>query len=695
MGGKVIEVNGLKTEFRMKCGTVFAVNGVSYYVNAGEIVGIVGESGCGKSVTQMSSVQLLAMPPAEIVEGEVLFGGRDLLAYDKDSEDIRKIRGSEVAMIFQEPMTSLNPVLTVGEQISESLRLHKGLDKNQAKERVVELLKMVGIPDPESRYGQYPHEFSGGMCQRIMIAMAISCDPKLLIADEATTALDVTTQAQILETLQDIVKKTGTALIIVTHNLGIVARYADRIYVMYAGRVVESGSTEQIFRNPSHAYTVGLLNSIPRLDDDRERALVPIDGLPPNLNKPVEHCPFLPRCTQALPECAQQGVPELREREPGHCTACINTQLDRSMKKSDTRLDRRRPSDETILEIKDLSMSFRVKSKKIGEKPSMLQVLDGVDLTLRRGETLGLVGESGCGKTTVAKCILRLLNPSGGSIMFEGMDLAVMKESQLRTIRKKIQFIFQDPFGSLDPHQTIGDIVGEPLIVHKLTSSKEAYNNRVRELFGMVGLDYAMHSRAPHELSGGQRQRIGIARALASEPELIICDEPVSALDVSVQAQILNLLEKLQQEMNLSYIFIAHDLSVVRHISDRIAVMYLGRVVETATCEQLYENPVHPYTRALLSAIPIPDPQVEKTRKRQPLLGEMPSIAKRPSGCSFHPRCAYADAGCAEKVPALEGVDLYVAKLKNIAVIEIIVDFPLQYACAVAGVLLREFIINL
>lgn len=653
MAERVIDVKGLKTEFRMKRRTVFAVNGVSYHVDAGEIVGVVGESGCGKSVTQMSSVQLVAMPPGKIVEGEVMFGGKDILACEKDGEEIRAIRGSEIAMIFQEPMTSLNPVLTIGEQIAESLRLHKGMNKEQAKARVVELLKMVGIPDPESRYSQYPHEFSGGMCQRIMIAMAIACEPKLLIADEATTALDVTTQAQILETLQKIVKETKTALIIVTHNLGIVARYADRIYVMYAGRVIESGTAEQIFHNPHHAYTLGLLNSIPRLDDDRDRALVPIDGLPPNLQTPSEHCPFLPRCRQALSQCSEMGVPELEYVEEGHCSACYNKNLDTSMRKSDTERVHKEISDEPILEVKDLSMNFKVKSKKLGEKPTTLRVLDGVNLTIRRGETLGLVGESGCGKTTVAKCILRLHNPSGGSIMFDGVDLAGMKESQIRNLRKKIQFIFQDPFGSLDPHQSIGDIVGEPLIVHKLTKTKEEYDNRVKELFEMVGLDYAMHVRAPHELSGGQRQRIGIARALASEPELIICDEPVSALDVSVQAQILNLLEKLQNEMNLSYIFIAHDLSVVRHISDRIAVMYLGKVVETATCEQLYENPVHPYTKALLSAIPIPDPEIEKSRQRQVLLGEMPSIAKRPEGCAFHPRCAYATEECAHTCPSL------------------------------------------
>ena len=649
----IIDVRDLKTEFRMKRRTVYAVNGVSYYVKAGEIVGVVGESGCGKSVTQMSSLQLLMSPPARITGGQVIFdGNKDILSYSNEGEEIRALRGAEIAMIFQEPMTSLNPVLTIGEQIAESVRLHMGLDKKQARDRVIDLLRLVNIPDPESRYGQYPHEFSGGMCQRIMIAMAMACNPKLLIADEATTALDVTTQAQILETLQDVVKKTNTALIIVTHNLGIVARYADRIYVMYAGRVVESGPAEQIFKNPQHAYTIGLLNSVPRLDDDKSRTLVPIEGMPPNLQKVSEHCPFLPRCTQALPECSEKGVPVIEDRGCGHFAACYNRNLDRTMRISKDTLETKNIKEERILDIKGLHMGFQVKGKNYGGKTT-LKILDGVDLYLRKGETLGLVGESGCGKTTVAKCVLRLYKPTGGSILFKGTDLTGLQEKDLRPYRKNIQFIFQDPFGSLDPRQTIGDIVGEALKVHRLVSGKEAYNNRVKELFEMVGLDYAMSSRAPHELSGGQRQRIGIARALASEPELIICDEPVSALDVSVQAQILNLLENIQRKMNLSYLFIAHDLSVVRHISDRIAVMYLGRIVEIADCDQLYNNPVHPYTKALLSAIPIPDPEVEKSRERIPLLGEMPSVSRRPEGCSFHPRCTFACDACRRSCPDL------------------------------------------
>lgn len=652
MSERVIDVQNLQTEFRMRNKTVYAVNGVSYHVYPGEIVGIVGESGCGKSVTQMSSIQLVASPPGKIVGGKAVFEGKkDLLTYGKDSEEMRQVRGSEIAMIFQEPMTSLNPVLTIGEQIAETIRLHEGLNKRQARERVIELLKMVGIPDPESRYGQYPHEFSGGMCQRIMIAMAMSCSPKLLIADEATTALDVTTQAQILETLQDIVKRTNTALIIVTHNLGIVAKYADRIYVMYAGRVIESGQAEQIFKNPRHAYTVGLLNSVPRLDDDKTRALMPINGMPPNLQQPSERCPFLERCMQVQEKCRTGKVPELREWEPGHYAACYNEKLDQSLHHGNNLSEQKKISDEPILTVRNLDMGFWVKGQKLGERKHYLSILEDVGFQVRKGEALGLVGESGCGKTTVSRCLLRLYQPVRGEIVFEGQNLAGMKERALRPLRKNIQLIFQDPFGSLDPRQTIGDIVGEPLLIHHMVKNKEEYSRRVEELMELVGLRPEMQARAPHELSGGQRQRVGIARALASDPSLIICDEPVSALDVSVQAQILNLLEKLQVEKGLSYLFIAHDLAVVRHICDRIAVMYLGRIVEIGTCSQIYDNPVHPYTRALLSAVPIPDTDVERNRKRTLLIGETPSVSHRPSGCYFHPRCQECQEKCRESAP--------------------------------------------
>ncbi len=652
MDKTVLNVNKLQTEFRMRRYTVYAVNGVSYDIHPGEIVGVVGESGCGKSVSQMSTLRLVPSPPAHIA-GNAVYEGKDLVD-PSNAEYLRSVRGGKIAMIFQEPMTSLNPVMKVGEQISEAIRLHMKLGANEARARTIELMKKVRIPDAEERYESYPHEFSGGMCQRLMIAMAMSCDPDLLIADESTTALDVTIQAQILEMLRDVVRETQTALLIVTHNLGIVARYADKIYVMYAGSVVEYGRAADIFTAPSHAYTIGLLNSVPRLDDDKDRMLMPIEGFPPNLQSRPEGCAFSARCTQKLPECASCSEFPLKMVGDGHYSLCINDHLDRSQRRSDTLFEAKRIPDETLLEIRGLHREFPVKKGILFKKTvGKVHALNDVNLRIRRGETLGLVGESGCGKTTLARSILGLISPTSGEILYQGTDLTKLDKRKTREMRKDIQLIFQDPFASLDPRMSIGSIIGEPLVVHKLTSGKAEYLKRVEELFIMVGLDPSLRDRSPHELSGGQRQRVGIARALASEPRFLVCDEPVSALDVSVQAQILNLLERLQRELGLTYLFIAHDLSVVRHISDTIAVMYLGRIVEKGDWKTLCKNPMHPYTRALLSAVPIPDPEIERTRNIEAIKGDVPSVSRLPGGCSFHPRCPYASADCAAAVPEL------------------------------------------
>lgn len=652
---KILDVQNLFVEFQMKHSTIYPVNGVSYYVKKGEIVGFVGESGSGKSVTQLSTMRLLAQPQGHIVEGRICLDGQDITHQKQNDPEIRKIRGAKIAMIFQEPMSSLNPVLTIGDQIMESILLHFDISKAEAKEKAISLLKLVRIPDAEQRLKDYPHQFSGGMCQRIMIAIAMSCNPDLLIADEATTALDVTIQAQVLELLRDIVRETGTSLVIVTHNLGIIARYADRIYVLYGGTVVESGTIEDIFKRPSHAYTIGLLNSIPRLDDDKNRQLVPINGTTSALRSPLKGCPFFDRCTQRLPECEKlDKIPELYEVESGHYCACLNRKLDRVCKQSETR-ERKIPlTDKNIIEVKNLKMYFPVFGggairKKIGDN----KALSGVSFSLQRGTTLGLVGESGCGKTTVAKCIMRLYKPTGGDIIFEGKNIANLPENKLQEIRKKIQFVFQDPYGSLNPRKKIGYIVGQPLLINHMTKTKEEYNRRVKELFELVGLDPEMSDRFPHELSGGQRQRVGIARALASEPEVLVCDEPVSALDVSIQAQVLNLLEKLQYELGITIIFIAHDLSVVRHISDTIAIMYLGKIVESGKWDEIYREPKHPYTQMLFSAIPIPDPDLDKQRDFKLLEGEIPSVMNVPTGCNFHTRCPYATERCGQEAPEL------------------------------------------
>jgi len=655
----VLEVKDLFVEFQMKRSTVYPVNGVSYYVKRGEIVGFVGESGSGKSVTQLSSMMLLAQPQGHIVNGSIVLEGEDITHYKQNSPQIRKIRGAKVAMIFQEPMASLNPVLTIGDQITESILLHQNVTKQEARKKAVELLELVRIPDAATRLDNYPHQFSGGMCQRIMIAIAMSCNPDLLIADEATTALDVTIQAQILELLRDIVRKTNTSLIIVTHNLGIVARYADRVYVMYGGTVVETGTIFDIFKNPSHPYTIGLINSIPRLDDDKDRQLVPIDGSTKAITAPLKRCPFFDRCKQRLDECASlTEIPALKALGGEHFSACINEHVDtsqvfgRSKNASDSR------SSEVILEAKNIKMLFPVFSggvnkRKIGDN----KALNDVSLTIRKGSAVGLVGESGCGKTTLAKCIMRLYRPTEGEIIYNGRDIAKLKESELKDVRRKIQFVFQDPYGSLNPRKKIGYIVGQPLINNKLTKTREEYDKRVEELFRLVGLDPSMVDRYPHELSGGQRQRIGIARALASNPEILVCDEPVSALDVSIQAQVLNLLEDLQAKMGITIIFIAHDLSVVRHVCDTIAVMYLGRIVEVGDWDKLYSNPKHPYTKMLFSAIPIPDPEKDKQRSFNLLTGEIPSVLNVPAGCAFNTRCPHACDECRKQVPVLYPVE--------------------------------------
>jgi peptide/nickel transport system ATP-binding protein len=650
----VLEVDGLVVDFRTEAGTVRAVDGVSWSVAAGETLALVGESGCGKSVTALAIMRLLARPAGRVAGGRVLFGGRDLLQVPE--ADMRTLRGRDIAMVFQEPMSSLNPVMTVGAQLTEPLHIHLGLTAKAARARAIELLGLVGIPDAARRLGQYPHVFSGGMRQRIMIAIALACDPKLIIADEPTTALDVTIQAQILELLRDLSRRLGISLVLITHNLGIVARYADRLAVMYAGRVVEDGAAAAVFAAPRHPYTAGLLRSVPRLDEARSGRLDTIEGLPPNLLHPPPGCRFAPRCAVRLPVCAQDPV--LRGAGPGRHAACHRAGEMPGVLPAVAAQPILGGAAEgaPLVQVRGLVKRFAVAAPGLfGGRAGTVHAVEDVSFSIGRGETLGLVGESGCGKTTVGRLLLRLVDPTSGSIVFDGEELATAGQARMRALRKRIQVIFQDPYSSLNPRMTVGDTISEPLR-RRLGLESAAVRTRCAGLLDQVGLPAEMAARYPHQMSGGQRQRVGIARALAMEPDFIVCDEAVSALDVSVQAQIVNLLAELQARLGLTYLFIAHDLAVVRHLSHRVVVMYLGRVMEIASRDALYAGPLHPYTEALLQAVPVPDPAVEQARPRPTLGGELPSPMAPPSGCVFRTRCPRAVPACAEAVPALREV---------------------------------------
>ena len=596
-------------------------------------------------------MQLLPSGTAR-TRGSIRFGGRQLLGLT--DEEMRRIRGREIAMIFQEPMTSLNPVLKIGLQITEPLTIHLNMDDKAARARAIELLTLVGITDPESRLNQYPHQLSGGMRQRVMIAIGLACNPKLLIADEPTTALDVTIQAQILELMKDLSRRLGVAVVIITHNLGIVARYADRVNVMYAARLVESGTAERVFGRPMHPYARGLLTAVPRLDRGRRAKLSTIDGTPPNLLDPPSGCRFRPRCRFAIEKCLQD--PPFITVEPGHVAACHRVAeieaLDPPSRLAATASSK--PGvvggeGDNILDIRGAKKYFPVRMG-LFRRHKLVRAVDDVSIAIKRGETLGLVGESGCGKSTLGRLVLRLDDPTAGEIRFEGLDLAPLDRQQMIAVRKKMQVIFQDPYSSLNPRMTVGQIIAEPIRVHGILP-KPQIHDRVAELLQVVGLFPYMALRYPHELSGGQRQRVGIARALAVDPRVIVCDEAVSALDVSIQGQVINLLEELQQRLGLTYLFIAHDLAVVRHISSKVAVMYLGRIVEYAPADDLFSNPLHPYTRALLAAAPVPDPVIERTRPRTIIKGELPSPLNPPKGCVFHPRCPLATEECRKGVP--------------------------------------------
>lgn len=559
----LLSVKNLTVEFQTSEGMVRAVNNVSFDIPAGKTIGIVGESGSGKSVTSLAVMGLLQKPAAKVTSGEILFNGQDLLRYDENK--MREIRGNQISMIFQEPMTSLNPVFKVGDQIAETLRLHKRLSQKEAWERAIDLMKQVGIPNPEKSAHKYPHEMSGGQKQRVMIAMAIACEPKLLIADEPTTALDVTIQKQVLELLHKLQQEYKMSMMFITHDLGVIGDIADDVVVMYRSNVVEQNHAQEIFTRPHHPYTKGLLACRPKLGENPRRLLTVSD--------------FMDE------EGHEKRVPPER--------VVIYDKAEEVEKSSDI-----------ILEVKNLETKFPIKGGFFGGTVDHFKAVNDVSFTLKKGKTLGLVGESGCGKTTLGRSILRLVEPSAGSIIYHGKDITHVYAEELRLLRRKMQIIFQDPYSSLNPRMTISEILMEPLNIHKIGSSKEERLNMAKELFEKVGLKVNQLNRYPHEFSGGQRQRICIARALMLKPEFVICDESVSALDVSIQAQVLNLLLDLQEEFGLTYIFISHDLSVVNFIADEVGVMNAGKIVEMGKANEIYKQPKEEYTRSLLSAIP-------------------------------------------------------------------------------------------
>jgi peptide/nickel transport system ATP-binding protein len=653
----VLTIDELVTQFRLRSGAVTAVDGVSFEIEPGECVGLVGESGCGKSTTGLSIMRLLP-PNGSVAGGTISLEGKDLATLSE--QEMQKVRGNEIALIPQDPLTSLNPTMRIGRQIAEGMRIHKNASKEEAEARALEVLRLVEMPRPEERLNQYPHELSGGLRQRVMIAMALVCEPKLLIADEPTTALDVTIQAQILDLLDSLREKLNMAVLLITHDMGVIAGRTDRVVVMYAGKVAEEAPTDRLFSATRHPYAAALLASVPTIEERGDQRLVSIPGLPPDLSKEIVGCRFAPRCQFATDSC-RTSEPVLESINEGtHRFACFHpvdgvaavaqlaqTDLaDRAGAATGTK--------ETLVKIDNLVKEFPVYSGGVfRRKTGSVKAVSGVSFEIKEGETFGLVGESGCGKTTVSKLLTILEAADSGTIAFDGTDLLSLGGKELRRRRRDLQLMFQDPYASLDPRMRVGSIIQEPLKVQGIGSDAEQ-KARVQDLLGEVGLAASAANRFPHEFSGGQRQRIGFARALALEPRLIVADEPVSALDVSIQAQLLNLMKDLQTKRGLTLLLVSHDLAVMRYMADSIGVMYLGKLVEIGPASTILSSPAHPYSQGLLDAVPVPDVAEARRRRGLQIRGELPSPVDPPSGCRFRTRCPRAQEICATDEPAFQ-----------------------------------------
>lgn len=665
MDDVTFKAKDLEIKYHTRQATLTAVRHVNFEVKRAQIVGLVGESGCGKS-TIASAVMRLLPPNGEISGGEMLFNGRDLLRMNED--EMRQVRGRDISMIFQDPMTSLNPVFSIEQQMVDAILAHpikgQSISRNEARERAIRMLNRVGIPDAAQRIRNFPHQFSGGMRQRIMIASALQSNPSLLIADEPTSALDVTLEAQITGLIRGLRDELQTSILYITHDLGIVAQLCDHVVVLYAGNVVETGDIFRVFKNPLHPYTRALLRSHPSHQTQVAR-LTTIRGRVPSLKDLPLGCKFAPRCDLAQAVCFTQEPPlaqvdmqtvlchAYQPNWNGKSPETLYVGAGQSAAVKEEKIKQPEPNTEKVVHTEQVRVHYKDTvgwlGKILGEKEGLVRAVDGVDVAIYRGESLALVGESGCGKTTLGRTILRLEQPTTGNVSVDGNNITVLPQSKIRPLRARMQMIFQDPISSLSPRKTVAKLLLEPFKIHNVAVDIK----KVDELLEMVGLSSEQADKYPHQLSGGQARRVGIARALALQPSVLIADEPTAGLDVSVAAGILNLMKDLRERLGLTYILITHNLNIISFIADRVAVMYLGKLVEVGETSTLFMQPKHPYTEALMSAVALPDPDLRKTRKRIVLEGEIPSPRNPPSGCPFHPRCSYREDRCSIEPPPL------------------------------------------